>query len=108
MNDRVGEPGRTHRQHIARWFPEFQGPFTYQVALDPITGKRDGRLARCTATNTCPKIFESNSANEYWSKNMAVGLVDANGKDRTDEPANVRQFFVASMPHQSAFGAQGK
>jgi Alpha/beta hydrolase domain len=108
MNYRFGQPGRTHRQHIARWFPEFQGPFTNQVVMDPVTGKRDGRLARCSTTNTCPRIFESNSANEYWSKNMAVGLVDANGKDRTDEPANVRQFFIASMPHQSAFGAQGK
>ncbi len=108
MNFRFGQPGRTHRQHIARWFPEFQGPFTNQVVMDPVTGKRDGRLARCSTNNTCPRIFESNSANEYWSKNMAVGLVDASGKDRTDEPANVRQYFVSSMPHQSAFGAQGK
>ena len=27
-NFRFGQPGRTHRQHIARWYPEFQGPFT--------------------------------------------------------------------------------
>ena len=68
MNYRFAQPGRTHRQHIARWFPEFQGPFTNEVVLDPITGKTDGRLARCTASNTCPKIFEVNSENEFWSR----------------------------------------
>ena len=107
-NFRFGQGGRTQRQHIARWFPEFQGPFTNQVMLDPITGKTDGRLARCTATNTCPKIFETNSANEYWSKNMAVGLVDTKGKDLTNEPANVRNYFLASMFHGGAFAPKGK
>ena len=107
-NYRFGQAGRTQRQHIARWFPEFQGPFTNQVMLDPITGKTDGRLARCTKSNTCPKIFETNSANEYWSKNMAVGLVDTKGKDLTNVPANVRNYFIASMFHGGAFAAKGK
>jgi hypothetical protein len=107
-NFRFGQGGRTQRQHIARWFPEFQGPFTNQVRLDPITGKTDGRLARCTASNTCPKIFETNSANEYWSKNMAVGLVDTKGKDLTDHPENVRNYFLSSMFHGGAFAAKGK
>ena len=104
VNYRFGQGGRTQRQHIARWFPEFQMPFTNQVIDDPITGKKDGRLARCTASNTCPKIFEVNSANEFWSKDMAVGLVDAKGRDRTDEPANVRNYFIASLPHGAARG----
>jgi hypothetical protein len=71
---------------------------------DPISGKTDGRLVRCTASNTCPKIFEVNSANEYWSKDMAVGLVDARGKDLKNEPANVRSYFIASLPHGPARG----
>jgi hypothetical protein len=108
VNYRFGQGGRTQRQHIARWFPEFQGPFTNQVMLDPITGKTDGRLARCTASNTCPKIFETNSANEYWSKNMAVGLVDTKGKDLTNEPANVRNYFISSLHHAGAFPTRGK
>jgi len=107
-NYRFGQGGRTQRQHIARWFPEFQGPFTNQVRFDPVTNKTDGRLARCTASNTCPKIFETNSANEYWSKNMAVGLVDTKGKDLTDQPANVRNFFISSMFHGGAFAPKGK
>jgi hypothetical protein len=108
MNYRFAQPGRTHRQHISRWYPEFQGPFTNEVALDPITGKTDGRFARCTASNTCPKVFEVNSENEYWSKNMAVGLVDTDGKDRTTEPANVRSYLVSSLPHSGAVGPTGR
>jgi hypothetical protein len=108
MNYRFAQPARTHRQHIARWFPEFQGPFTNEVALDTITGKTDGRLGRCTASNTCPKIFEVNSENEYWSKNMAVGLVDTAGKDRGTEPDNVRSYLVSSLPHSGAFGPTGR
>ncbi|HEX5282197.1 MAG TPA: alpha/beta hydrolase domain-containing protein [Micropepsaceae bacterium] len=104
VNYRFGQGGRTQRQHIARWFPEFQMPFTNQVIDDPVSGKKDGRLQRCTASNTCPKIFEVNSANEFWSKDMAVGLVDAKGRDRTDEPANVRSYFIASLPHGAARG----
>jgi hypothetical protein len=105
MNYRFAQPFRTHRQHIARWFPEFQGPFTNQVTLDPVSGKTDGRLARCLATKTCPKIFEVNSANEYWAKDMAVGFVDDAGRDLPDEPANVRSYFIASLPHQGGIGA---
>jgi hypothetical protein len=30
---------------------------------------------------------------------MAVSLVDAQGKALPDEPANVRSYFMASLPH---------
>ena len=107
-NYRFSQGSRTQRQHIARWFPEFQGPFTNQVMLDPVTGKTDGRLKRCTESNTCPKIFETNSANEFWSKDMAVGLVDVKGKDLANQPDNVRSYFIASMFHGGAFAPKGK
>ena len=88
MNYRFAQPFRTHRQHIGRHYPEFQAPFTHQVAFDTVTGKVGGRLDRCLASNTCPKVFEVNSENEYWSKNMALLHVDAAGKD-IGAPANV-------------------
>jgi hypothetical protein len=104
MNYRFAQPFRTHRQHIARWFPEFQVPFTNQVLRDPVTGKTDGRLARCSASNTCPNIFEVNSANEYWDKNMSGSFVDPHGKELPNEPSNVRSYFMASLPHNDATG----
>jgi hypothetical protein len=108
MNYRFAQPFRTHRQHINRWFPEFQAPFTNQVRMDTVTQKTDGRLRRCSASQTCPKIFEVNSANEYWAKNMAVATVDDSGVDLRDEPADVRSYFMASLPHQGGVGATGR
>jgi hypothetical protein len=108
MNYHFAQPFRTQRQHINRWFPEFQAPFTYQVRYDPVTRTTGGKLARCLGTATCPKIFEVNSANEYWAKDMALAHVDASGADLADQPANVRAFFMASLPHQGGVGATGR
>jgi hypothetical protein len=108
MNYRFAQPFRTHRQHINRWFPEFQAPFTNQVRFDPVTHTTGGKLARCLASATCPKIFEVNSANEYWAKDMAVAHVDEAGMDLADEAANVRAYFLASLPHQGGIGATGR
>lgn len=107
MNHRFAQPFRTHRQHIGRHYPEFQVPFTNQIVSDPVTGKTDGRLRRCLETNTCPKIFEVNSENEYWSKNMAMLHVDTATKD-IGEPANVRAYLVASTPHGGGVPNTGK
>jgi hypothetical protein len=60
-------------------------------------------LARCIQSNTCPDIFEVNSENEYWSKDGVLLHVDPQGKDLPD-PANVRNYFMASLPHVAANG----
>lgn len=107
MNYRFAQPFRTHRQHIGRHFPEFQVPFTNQVVHDGPTATTDGRLKRCSETGTCPLIFEVNSENEYWSKNMALLHVDAAGRD-IGEPDNVRAYLVASTPHGGGVPNSGK
>lgn len=102
LNYRLAQPGRTQRQHIARWYPEFRFPFANQVLTDPVTGKTDGRRARCTPSNTCPDSLE----NEYWAKDMAVLQVDGNGKDLPD-PANVRYCLTSSLPHNGGVATTG-
>jgi hypothetical protein len=103
FNYRFAQPGRTHRQHFGRWYPERQFPFTNQVIFDPITGKTDGRLRRCLATDTCPKIFEVNSENEYWVKGGSLLHTDTLGNDLQD-PRNVRFYLLSSLPHVSFSG----
>jgi hypothetical protein len=107
MNYRFAQPGRTHRQHINRWYPELQFPFAYQLLTDPVTGKTDGRLRRCQASDTCPQIIEVNSANEYWAKANALQHLDSEGNDLPDPP-NVRSFFLASLPHGCGSGPTGR
>jgi hypothetical protein len=103
LNYRFAQPQRTHRQHISRRYPEYQFPFAYQTLFDPNTGRTDGRLRTCLETNTCPKVLEVNSENEYWAKAGSVLHLDPFGNDLSD-PSNVRFYFMSSLPHAAASG----
>ena len=105
MNYRFAQPGRTHRQHIARWTPEIQFPFADVDTFDRVTGKFGSRLDRCRQTSTCPKIFEANSANEYWAKASSGLTTDGQGNDLDlDKADNVRYYLFSSFPHGAATG----
>ena len=102
MNYRFAQPFRTHRQHIARWTPEFQFPWANEVVHDPVTGKTDGRLFRCFLTGTCPKIIEVNSENEYWAKGGSLLTTYTRGRDLPiDLEPDVRYFQLASLEHSA-------
>jgi hypothetical protein len=103
MNYRFAQPSATHRQHIGRWTPEYQFPFADQTLIDPVTRKTDGRLRRCTESGTCPKIFEANTANEYWAKAGSIMQTDSYGRDLPGT-ADVRYYFFASFPHAPGNG----
>ena len=106
FNYRFAQPHRTQRQHIARWFPERQFPFAYNVLYDPVTGQTGGRLRRCLASGTCPKILEANSSNEYWMKTSSLIHTDTLGKDIPDPP-NVRFYLFSSFPHSGGLRQRG-
>ena len=100
MNYRFAQPTRTQRQHIARWFPEFQFPFADLTIFDPVTRQIDGRLARCEETGTCPNIFEANSENEFWAKGGSMLLTDGQGHDLDlNRTPNVRYYLLSSFQH---------
>jgi hypothetical protein len=106
LNYRFAQPFRTHRQHIARWYPEFQFPFAYQTTTDSVSGKTDGLLRRCGESDTCPKIIEADSDNEYWAKDGALAHIDTQGRDLPDAN-NVRIYLVAGRPHGDGIPASG-
>lgn len=107
LDRRFAEPFRTHRQHIARHYPEFVFPFAYPTTTDAVTGRTDGLLARCTATDTCPKILDVNSDNEYWAKSGSNLHTDAAGRDLPDVPG-VRLYLMASLPHGDGVPPHGR
>src|SRR6185437_14099815 len=61
-------------------------PHTFAVTHDPLTGESDGVLKRCLATGTCPKMFNIDSANEYWNKSASLNHTDAYGTDLDVDP----------------------
>ncbi len=106
LNYRFAQPFRTHRQHIARWYPEFQFPFAYQTTTDSVTGRTDGLLRRCSESETCPKIIEADSDNEYWAKDGALAHIDTQGRD-LPEAKNVRTYLLAGRPHGNGIPVSG-
>jgi hypothetical protein len=106
LNYRFAQPFRTHRQHIGRLYPEFQFPFAYQTTTDSLTGKTDGRLRLCSADDTCPKIIEADSDNEYWAKDGALAEIDTQGRDMPGLQ-DVRAYLLVGRPHGDGIPASG-
>ena len=104
FTQRFAQPARTHRQHIGRWTPERQFPFADQLLFDPITGRLDGRLVRCTLSGSCPKTFEINSGNEYWVKGGSLLHTDTLGRDLLFDAPGTRTYFFAGRAHSPAAG----
>ena len=104
LNFRFAQPGRTERNRQNHLYPEGIFPFAYTTLTDSLTGKTDGRNARCSQTNTCPKIMAVNSANEYWVKTGSLVHTDLQGNDLKD-PDNVRFYLLSGVEHTVAGSA---
>jgi Alpha/beta hydrolase domain len=105
LNYRFSQPTRTSRQHIARWDPEFQFPFADVTFKDPVTHLTGGRNAVCETTGTCPKIFETNSENEFWAKGGSMLMTDGQGHDLDlNKTPEVRYYVLASFQHGTGNG----
>jgi hypothetical protein len=98
VNYRFGQTDRTERNRQNHLYPEGVFPFAYPVLTDHLSGKTGGRNARCTASNTCPKIFDANSSNEYWVKASSLLHTDTRGNDLPD-PENVRFYMISGLSH---------
>jgi hypothetical protein len=98
INYRFGQTGRTERNRQNHLYPEGVFPFAHQVMTDHLSGKTGGRSERCTASDTCPKRFEVNTANEYWVKAGSLLHTDTKGKDLKD-PENVRFYLMSGQSH---------
>ncbi|KAA9355312.1 alpha/beta hydrolase domain-containing protein [Larkinella humicola] len=106
LNVRFAQPSRTERNRQNHLYPEAVFPFAYPVLTDPFTGKTAGRLAACSVNNTCSKVFEINSANEYWVKAASLLHTDLQGNDLPD-PENVRFFLVSGAQHGTGNATTG-
>jgi hypothetical protein len=98
INYRFAQTGRTERNRQNHLYPEGVFPFAYPVLTDHLSGKTAGRIARCQASDTCPKIFDANSANEYWVKAGSLLHTDTRGRDLPD-PDNVRFYLISGLSH---------
>jgi hypothetical protein len=61
-------------------------------------------LTRCRATNTCPKIFDTLGALEFWQLRASPDFVGTSGKSDIPLPANVRRYFFPGTTHGGGRG----
>ncbi|CAF4140270.1 unnamed protein product [Adineta steineri] len=104
LNYRFAQSGRTERNRQNHLYPEAPFPFSYTTLTDFGTHKTDGRNIQCSKTNTCPKIMNVISSNEYWVKAGSLVHSDLAGNDITD-PSNVRNYLISGTQHGFASSA---
>ncbi len=98
LNYRFEQSGMTERNRQEHLYPEGIFPFSYSTVTDSLTGKTDGRDARCMQTSTCPKVMNIDSANEYWVKAGSTLHTDTAANDLPD-PENVRNYLISGTQH---------
>jgi hypothetical protein len=98
LNYRFEQSGMTERNRQQHFYPEAVFPFAFQTTTDSLSGKTDGKFARCSTTNTCPTMMNINSANEYWVKAGSTLHTDGAGNDLPELP-NTRNYLISSTQH---------
>lgn len=77
-----------------------EGPVWWTRTADPVRKlPAAGILDRCTATKTCPKIFEQLGSAEAWALYMSPSWIGTNAERDLPVPANVRRYYMPSTPH---------
>ena len=97
-NVRFGQPGRNPRHPQDPAWQADLFPFTYATLNDPISGRTDGLLRRCSLSATCPRIMQTDSEHEWWASHASLLVTDLAG-NHLDLPDNVRAYMIAGTPH---------
>jgi hypothetical protein len=97
-NVRFGQPGRNPRHPQDPAWQADLFPFTYATLSDPLSGKTDGLLRRCSLSATCPKVMQTDSEHEWWASHASLLVTDLAG-NHLDLPGNVRAYMIAGTPH---------
>jgi Alpha/beta hydrolase domain len=97
-NFRWAKPGDFSKQHETHFTPGDQFPFAYQTITDPLSGKTDGLLYRCSQMGDCPKVIQYDSTVEFYNARAALNVTNGQGQD-ISIPNNVRMIYAASTTH---------
>ncbi len=100
FNVRFGQPDRlSGTQHTERQFPGAESSQTWGVSHDKIADVKAGQLDRCRKTDSCPKIFHTNTDTEYWQALMALNTTDSESRHDLKIPKNVRIYLFSGTRH---------
>jgi hypothetical protein len=97
-NYRWSKPGDYSRQHETHYTPGDQFPFGYATLTDPVSGRTDGLLKKCTEDRTCPKLIQYDSPIEFGGARASLVATDGLGND-VAIPDNVRLVYATGTQH---------
>jgi Alpha/beta hydrolase domain len=98
-NMEFATPGRVPSTVTQHYYAGDQFPFTYATVKDPVTGRTDGWLMRCSAQKACPKVFHMDSSTEAWGARNSLVITDAAGRRDLPVPDNVRLYYFSATQH---------
>lgn len=98
FNVRFAQPSRASWSYF---YPNELFPFSDETQTEPVTGISDGLLAHL-AEAFRPKIFYTNSSNEYWRGSAALTHVSVDGERDLELPSNVRVYLFSGTQHVPA------
>ena len=100
FNHRFAQPSRDAQPYSTFFYPTDVFPFTSRVVTDPVTGARDGLLARTTARQL-PRVFYVDGGYEYWGRGASLTHTTPDGKRDVEFLGNERRYVVAGAQHSS-------
>lgn len=98
FNVRFAQPSRSSSSYL---YPNEIFPFSDAVQTDPVGRLRGGLLERLEP-GFVPRIFYTNSSNEYWRGSAALTHVTPDGRRDFPPPATTRIYFFAGTQHGPA------
>jgi hypothetical protein len=98
FNTRFAQPSRASSSYL---YASDVFPFTDAEQTDPVTGTRDGLLAH-VAPEHLPKVFYTNSSNEYWRGHAALTHVTVDGRRDLAPLDSTRIYLFAGTQHGPA------
>jgi len=100
LNLRFAQPTRlAGTQHTEKQFAGQEAPTTWGDSHDRFAHIDGGLLDRCRKSHTCPRVFNTVSATEYWQAGMSFTTADADADEDLDIPDNVRIYLFSSAQH---------
>lgn len=101
MNIRFAAPGGAANLYEAG----SEGVLWWGKYEDTVRGKVTGSLLdRCTASKTCPKIFETFGSAEFWGLRMSPNLLGVRADIDIPLPSNVRRYYFPGTTHGGGRG----
>jgi hypothetical protein len=85
--------------------PGSEGALWWEDYTDTARGRHaGGLLARCRASDTCPKIVETFGSAEFYSLRLSPNLVGTRADKDIPLPATVRRYYMPSTRHGGGGG----